>query len=146
MLSANTDFIISLTKPYTYCCLPILTLSYHSQTHINIAVCQYSLYHLTHTPIKILLSVNIHFVTSLTHPYTYCCLSILTLSTHSHSHINIAVCQYTLYHLTHKPIYIMLSVNNHFIKSLINTYTYCCLSILTLSTHSHSHIHIALCQ
>ena len=146
MLSANTDFIISLTKPYTYCCLPILTLSYHSQTHINIAVCQYSLYHLTHTPIKILLSVNIHFITSLTKTYKYCCLSIFILSLHSHTHIHIAVCQYSLYQLTHTPIYILLSVNSNFITSLTNPYTYCCLSILTLLPYSHTHINIAVYQ
>ena len=87
------------------------------------AVCQYSLYHFTHKPIYILLSVNTHFITSVTNPYAYCCLSmltlsphsqtpytycslsILTLSSHSITHIHIAVCQYSLYNLTHKPIY-----------------------------------------
>ena len=149
LLSVITHFITSLTLPYTYSCLSILTLSPHSQTHIHIAVCQYPLYHLTHKPIYILLSVNTHFITSLTDPYiycclsiltlsphsqnsyTYCCLSILTLSPHSQNNIHIAVCQYSLYHLTHKPIYILLSVNTHFITSLTDPYTYCCLSILT---------------
>ena len=146
MLSVNTHFITSLTNAYTYCCLSIITLSNHSQTHIHIAVCQYSLYQLTHTPIYILLSVNSNFITSLTNPYTYCCLSMLTLSPYSHSHINIALYPYSLNHLTQTPIYIFLSVNTHFITSLTLPSTYCCLSILTLSLHSQTHIHIAVCQ
>ena len=124
--------------------ITVLTLPPHSHSHIHIAVCQYSRYHLTHRPIYILLSVNTNFIPSIKDPYTYCCLSILTLSPHSQTHIRIAVCQYTLYHLTHSTIYILLSDNTHFIISLTAPYTYCCLSILTSSPHSQHHIHIAV--